>query len=91
MGSDSMDLDKDLAARQEARLLCRQGEKAQKILCEMEQAQLDAIVEAVALNFADNTDAKIQSFTELMESTNEPGWTGFNRLFDSKVIETRME
>lgn len=50
-----------------------------------------AIVEAVALNFADNTDAKIQSFTELMESTNEPGWTGFNRLFDSKVIETRME
>lgn len=50
-----------------------------------------AIVEAVALNFADNTDAKIQSFTELMENTNEPGWTGFNRLFDSKVIETRME
>ena len=50
-----------------------------------------AIVEAVALNFADNTDAKIQSFTELMESTNEPGWTVFNRLFDSKVIETRME
>lgn len=50
-----------------------------------------AIVEAVALNFADNTDAKIQSFTELMESTNEPGWTNFNRLFDSKVIETRME
>ena len=50
-----------------------------------------AIVEAVALNFADNTDAKIQSFTELMDSTNEPGWTNFNRLFDSKVIETRME
>ncbi len=50
-----------------------------------------AIVEAVALNFADNTDAKIQSFTELMENTNEPGWTNFNRLFDSKVIETRME
>ncbi len=50
-----------------------------------------AIVEAVALNFADNTDAKIQSFTELMENTNEKGWTAFNRLFDSKVIETRME
>ena len=47
-----MDLDKDLAARQEARLLCRQGEKAQKILCEMEQAQLDAIVEAVAKAFS---------------------------------------
>ena len=50
-----------------------------------------AIVEAVALNFADNTDAKIQSFTELMENANEPGWTAFNRLFDSRVIETRME
>lgn len=50
-----------------------------------------AIVEAIALNFADNTDAKIQSFTELMENRNEFGWTGFNRLFDSNVIETRME
>lgn len=50
-----------------------------------------AIVEAIALNFADNTDAKIQSFTELMENRNESGWTGFNRLFDSNVIETRME
>ena len=47
-----MDFDKDLAARQEARLLCRQAEKAQKILCEMEQTQLDAIVEAVAKAFS---------------------------------------
>jgi acetaldehyde dehydrogenase (acetylating) len=47
-----MDFDKDLAARQEARLLCRQAEKAQQILCEMEQPQLDAIVEAVAKAFS---------------------------------------
>ena len=47
-----MDFDKDLAARQEARLLCRQAEKAQKILCEMEQPQLDAIVEAVTKAFS---------------------------------------
>ena len=47
-----MDFDKDLAARQEARLLCRQAEKAQRILCDMEQPQLDAIVEAVAKAFS---------------------------------------
>ncbi len=47
-----MNLDKDLAARQEARLLCRQADAAQKILCKMSQSQLDAIVEAVAAAFA---------------------------------------
>jgi len=42
-------------------------------------------MEAVALNFADNTDAKLQTFTELMDNTTETGWLGFNRLFDSNV------
>ncbi len=46
-----MEFDKDLAARQEARLLCRQGAKAQDILRAMSQAQLDAIVTAVATAF----------------------------------------
>lgn len=50
-----------------------------------------AIMEAVALNFADNTDAKLETFTELMESTTETGWLGFNRLFDSNVRGTRLE
>lgn len=50
-----------------------------------------AIMEAVALNFADNTDAKLQTFTELMENTKETGWLGFNRLFDSNLRGTRME
>ena len=50
-----------------------------------------AIVEAMALNFADNTDAKLQTFTEVMESTTETGWLGFNRLFESNVIGTKME
>ena len=50
-----------------------------------------AIAEAMALNFADNTDAKLQTFTELMESTIETGWLGFNRLFESNVIGTKME
>ncbi len=37
-----MELDKDLAARQEARVLCRQAEQAQKRLAQMDQAKLDA-------------------------------------------------
>lgn len=50
-----------------------------------------AIIEAVALTFADNTDAKMQTFTELMENTTETGWLGYNRLFESNVIGTKME
>ncbi len=50
-----------------------------------------AIMEAVALSFADNTDAKLQTFTEMLESSAETGWMGFNRLFDSNVRGTRLE
>lgn len=50
-----------------------------------------AIMEAAALNFADNTDAKMQTFAELLENTNEQGWLGYNRLFESNVRKTRME
>ena len=44
-----------------------------------------AIIEAVALTFADNTDAKLETFTELLESTQETGWLGFNRFFESNL------
>ena len=47
-----MEFDKDLAARQEARILCAQAEAAQKKLAGMSQQQLDAIVEAVAAEFS---------------------------------------
>lgn len=50
-----------------------------------------AIVEAVALSFADNTDAKMQTFKELLNSTDSADWLGFNRLFDSNVRMTKME
>ena len=46
-----MDFDKDLAARQEARILCRQAEAAAKQLRHMTQAQLDAITQAMAEAF----------------------------------------
>ena len=46
-----MEFDKDLAARQEARLLCRQAQKAQTQLRAMSQSQLDAITQAIAAAF----------------------------------------
>ncbi|WP_342757439.1 3'-5' exoribonuclease YhaM family protein [Kineothrix sedimenti] len=50
-----------------------------------------AIIEAVALNFADNTDAKIQTFTEILNGTAETGWLGYNRLFESNLRGTKLE
>ena len=47
-----MDYDKDLAARQEARMLCRNAQEAQKQLSQFPQEKLDAIVEAVAVAFS---------------------------------------
>ncbi len=47
-----------------------------------------AIIEAVALTFADNTDAKLETFTELLESTQETGWLGFNRFFESNLRDS---
>ena len=47
-----MELDKDLQARQEARLLASQAELAQKKLAQMNQCQLDRIVSAMAEHFS---------------------------------------
>ena len=50
-----------------------------------------ALIEAVALNFADNTDAKLEAMAQVFEnSVSEPGaWLGFNRVFDSNIRPTR--
>lgn len=50
-----------------------------------------ALMEAVALNYADNTDAKMQTFTEILENTSDQGWLGYNRLFESNLRITRLE
>lgn len=50
-----------------------------------------AIMEAVALNFADNTDAKMQTFMEILQTTDEKGWLGYNRLFESNLRVTKVE
>ncbi len=45
-----------------------------------------ALAEAVALNFADNTDAKMQTLKEIFSGNNTGDeWLGFNRLFDSNL------
>ena len=49
-----MDYDKDLAARQEARILCRQAQNAQRQLRTLSQQQLDKITVSMAQAFQDN-------------------------------------
>ena len=48
-----------------------------------------AMVEAVALNLADNADAKMETLTELFDAApagNE--WIGYNRFFESNIRRT---
>ncbi len=48
-----------------------------------------ALVEAVALNMADNTDAKMETFTELFDAAGEQNdWLGYNRIFESNIRRT---
>ena len=51
-----MELDKDLRARQEARMMAKAAREAQQKLRGFSQEQLDAIVEAVAQAFYDKTE-----------------------------------
>lgn len=46
-----------------------------------------AIPEAVALNFADNLDAKMETMKELLANVPEGNtdWQGYNRLFESNI------
>ena len=43
------------------------------------------------LNLADNADAKLETFTEILEGTSVTGWLGYNRLFESNLRMTRMD
>lgn len=48
-----------------------------------------ALIEALALSFADNTDAKMQIFIEELKNKDEGGnWMGFNRNFESNLRAT---
>ena len=48
-----------------------------------------ALLEALALNFADNTDAKMETMIEALQSGGEnKGWLGYNRLLESNIRKT---
>ena len=48
-----------------------------------------ALLEAIALNFADNTDAHMQTMIEALKAAGEnQGWLGYNRLFESNIRKT---
>lgn len=47
-----------------------------------------ALAEALALSMADNLDAKLAGVTALFESTEENGWLGFQKMFESNMRKT---
>lgn len=48
-----------------------------------------ATIEAMALHFADNTDAKLQTMTELLTSSDSKSeWMGYQRLFESNIMRS---
>ena len=49
-----------------------------------------ALAEAMALNFADNADAKLQTLTEIFDNSQATGteWLGYNKLFESNIRKT---
>jgi len=49
-----------------------------------------ALIEAVALNFADNADAKIETFKEALNVAKEPGWLGYNKFLETNIRPTEM-
>ncbi|MCM1570223.1 MAG: HD domain-containing protein [Roseburia sp.] len=54
--------------------------------------KIPALIEAVALSYADDTDAKLESFKEILESNSEnTGWLGFNRRFESNLRASKLE
>lgn len=51
-----------------------------------------ALIEAVALSFADNIDAKMETFMEALDSSLNPAeWMGYNKFIESNIRGTRLE
>ncbi|MCR2023536.1 hydrolase, partial [Blautia pseudococcoides] len=51
-----------------------------------------ALAEAMALNLADNTDAKMETLTEIFRAAGDSKeWLGYNRLFESNLRKTGCE
>ena len=46
------------------------------------------LIEAMALNLADNTDAKLETLTELLGEVTDTRWLGYNRFLDANIRKT---
>jgi len=86
-----MELDKDLAARQEARALARAAGEAQHLLADFSQSRLDAIVEAVAKAFAGEAAALAQMAVEETGFGNVEDKTTKNLFASRQVLEAIRE
>jgi 3'-5' exoribonuclease len=49
-----------------------------------------ALIEAVALSFADNTDAKLQTFIQALDEKEETGWLGYNKMLESNIRKSTI-
>ena len=47
-----------------------------------------ALIEALALSFADNLDAKLETFTEQLDANDRKGWIGYCKFLDSNIRRT---
>ncbi len=48
-----------------------------------------SLIEALALSYADDTDAKMEIFTEILENhADRDGWLGYNKLFEADIRRT---
>lgn len=54
--------------------------------------KLPALIEALALNYADDTDAKLETFKEILDNSAETnGWLGYNRLLESHLRVSKID
>lgn len=54
--------------------------------------KIPALIEALALNHADDTDAKLETFKEILDNAGDnSGWLGYNRLFESNLKQSRLD
>lgn len=49
-----------------------------------------ALIEAAALNFADNTDAKLEVFKEALQGVDSMEWLGWQNFLDSNIRKTTI-
>ena len=82
-----MELDKDLQARQEARMMAKAAREAQLRLRTFSQAQLDAIVEAVAGAFYDRAEELAEQAVRETGFGNAPDKIKKNQFGSRRVAE----